>query len=167
MKYVKLYEDFIAEEEFFKGGVANGMTPEDLAKTHKVSVDVIKAALEKGVNVEVEHTNDKAKAYEIAKDHIFEDPKYYDKLAKIEEFVNESRMPEKFIGNDEIVYLKTKEDSRGAHYNLYYKGHNIETGGVRFGNEKELKSFANDYILSNQWYNKLRYADPNRFQNLL
>ena len=53
MKYVKLYEDFIAEEEFFKGGVANGMTPEDLAKTHKVSVDVIKAALEKGVEIKI------------------------------------------------------------------------------------------------------------------
>jgi len=68
-------------------------------------------------------------------------------------------MPDKYIGNDEIVYLKTKEDSRGAHYNLYYKGHNIETGGVRFGSEKKLKSFANDYILSNQLYNKLKYED--------
>ena len=77
-----------------------------------------------------------------------------------EEFVNESKMPDKFIGNDEIVYLKTKEDSRGANYNLYYKGHDIDVGGRRFGSEKELKSFANDYILSNQWYNKLRYADP-------
>jgi hypothetical protein len=76
-----------------------------------------------------------------------------------EEFVNEGKMPKKYIGNDEIVYLKSKEDSKGAHYNLYYKGHDIDTGGRRFGSEKELKDFADNYILSNQLYNKLRYED--------
>ena len=75
------------------------------------------------------------------------------------EAITEGKMPDKYIGNDEIVFLKTKEDSRGANYNLYYKGHDIEAGGVRFGSEKELKDFAANYILSNQWYNKLRYAD--------
>ena len=75
------------------------------------------------------------------------------------EAIAEGKMPDKYIGNDEIVFLKTKEDSRGANYNLYYKGHDIEAGGVRFGSEKELKDFAANYILSNQWYNKLRYAD--------
>ena len=76
-----------------------------------------------------------------------------------ESVVTEGKMPDKYIGNDEIVFLKTKEDSRGAHYNLYYKGHDIEKGGARFGSEKQLKDFADNYILSNQWYNKLRYAD--------
>ena len=71
----------------------------------------------------------------------------------------EGKMPDKYIGNDEIVFLKTKEDSRGANYNLYYKCHDIDAGGRRFGSEKELKDFAANYILSNQWYNKLRYAD--------
>jgi len=79
--------------------------------------------------------------------------------SKLKESVNEGKMPKKYIGNDDIVYLKTKEDSRGAHYNLYYKGHDIDAGGRRFGSEKELKDFAKDYILSNQLYNKLRYAD--------
>jgi hypothetical protein len=77
----------------------------------------------------------------------------------IKESVNEAKMPKKYIGNDEIVYLKTKEDSRGAHYNLYYKGHNIDVGGYRFGSEKELEDFAGNYILSNQLYRKLRYED--------
>lgn len=81
------------------------------------------------------------------------------KVKLFEQFVNEAKMPDKLIGNDEIVFLKTKEDSRGAHYNLYYKGHDIEKGGARFGSEKELKAFADDYILSNQWYNKLKYED--------
>lgn len=77
----------------------------------------------------------------------------------IKESVLEGKMPDKYIGNDDIVYLKTKEDSRGAHYNLYYKGHDIDKGGHRFGSEKELEDFASNYILSNQLYRKLRYED--------
>jgi hypothetical protein len=73
--------------------------------------------------------------------------------------ISEAKMPKKYIGNDEIVYLKTKEDSRGANYNLYYKGHDIDKGGYRFGSEKELEDFAANYILSNQLYKKLRYED--------
>jgi hypothetical protein len=79
------FKDYVSEKEIVKGGVANGMTPEDLAKKHKVSVAEINAALKKGQKVELEHTDDSDLAYEIAKDHIFEDPQYYDKLAKIEE----------------------------------------------------------------------------------
>lgn len=81
-----------------------------------------------------------------------------------ESFLNEGKMPDKYIGNDQIVFLKTKEDSRGANYNLYYKGHQID-GGYRFGSEKELKDFAADYILSNQLYNKLRYEDAKPLPN--
>ena len=80
-------------------------------------------------------------------------------LGLTESVVTEAKMPNKFIGNDEIVYLKTKETSRGAHYNLYYKGHDIDKGGHSFGSEKELEDFAGNYILSNQWYNKLKYED--------
>ena len=78
-------------------------------------------------------------------------------LHTFEEFLNESKMPDKFIGRDDIVYLKTKDTSSSAHYNLYYKGHEIELGGVNVGSEDELKRFASDYELSNQLYNKLRY----------
>ena len=76
-----------------------------------------------------------------------------------ESVVTEGKMPNKLIGNDEIVFLKTKDNSRGAHYNLYYKGHDIDLGGRSFGNEKELEDFAGNYILSNQLYKKLRYED--------
>ena len=89
MKKVKLFEQFISEDEFFKGGMANGMTAQDLADKHDLPVAEIEAALEKGQKVEMEHTEDEDQAYEIAKDHIFEDPKYYDKLAKIEEDLTE------------------------------------------------------------------------------
>lgn len=84
MKILK-FKDYVAEKEKFKGGLADGMTAQDLADKHKLPVDEIEAALSKGQKVEMEHTDDADAAYEIAKDHIFEDPKYYDKLVKIEE----------------------------------------------------------------------------------
>ena len=82
-----------------------------------------------------------------------------EKNSKVLESVNEGKMPGKYIGNDEIVFIKTKEDSRGAQYSLYYKGYDIDAGGQSFGSEKELKAFASNYILSNQWYNKLKHKD--------
>ena len=76
------------------------------------------------------------------------------------ESVNEGKMPDRYVGLDDIVYVKVKEDSRGANYRLYWRGHDVEAGGRRFGSEKELKAFASDYILSNQVYNKLKYEKP-------
>ena len=71
-------------EEKLKGGLADGMTLGDIATKHKIDVEKLTKQFIKGVKVEMEHTKDKQKAKEIAMDHIFEDPKYYDKLSKIE-----------------------------------------------------------------------------------
>jgi hypothetical protein len=60
------------------------MTLNDIAKKHNISVDTIVKDLKKGMKVEMEHTTDVNVAKEIAFDHLFEDPKYYDKLAKME-----------------------------------------------------------------------------------
>ena len=78
----------------------------------------------------------------------------------VKESVNEGKMPERYVGLDDIVYVKVKEDSRGANYKLYWRGHDVEVGGRRFASEKELKAFASDFILSNQVYNKLKYKKP-------
>ena len=78
-------------EEKLKGGKADNKTFQDLVnKYNKKGKDLIsiekqlKNQLNKGMKVEMEHTKDKTKAKEIAMDHLFEDPKYYDKLQKIE-----------------------------------------------------------------------------------
>jgi hypothetical protein len=85
-------------EEKLKGGLADGKTLLDLAKKHayndstdSTSKDKIKrvykslkSQLDKGIKVEMEHTKSRVKAKEIAMDHISEDPKYYDKLEKVE-----------------------------------------------------------------------------------
>ena len=77
----------------------------------------------------------------------------------IESVVTEGKMPNKLINDDDIVFLKTSENSKGAHYNVYYKGYDIDFGGVGFGTEKQLNSYAKEYILSRQWANKLRWED--------
>ena len=71
-------------KEFIPGGLSKGMTLAQIADKHKVDLDTLKKEFKKGVNVEMEHTTDIRVAAEIARDHIFEDPKYYDKLMTIE-----------------------------------------------------------------------------------
>ena len=85
-------------EETLEGGVADKETLMDLAKKHayddstdstskekiKDMYKTLKLQLDKGIRVEMEHTKSRIKAKEIAMDHLSEDPKYYDKLSKIE-----------------------------------------------------------------------------------
>jgi hypothetical protein len=47
-------------------------------------ISSLKKELEMGMKVEMEHTKDKAKAKEIAMDHLWENPSYYTKLKKVE-----------------------------------------------------------------------------------
>lgn len=74
-----------------------------------------------------------------------------------EEATEPETWPDRVPGNNGIIWKKEKEGSRGANYVPYYKGHNIDTGGYTFGSVDKLKSFINDYILSNQLYNKLKF----------
>jgi hypothetical protein len=71
-------------EDTIPGGMAKGMTLNDIAEKHNISVDTIVKDLKRGMKVEMEHTTDASVAKEIAMDHLFEDPKYYDKLDKME-----------------------------------------------------------------------------------
>lgn len=59
-------------------------TPSEIAKKHKVSLKDINSQLEMGIKVEKEHTTDEKVAREIALDHLWELPDYYDKLKKVE-----------------------------------------------------------------------------------
>lgn len=70
--------------ESLLNGLSKGKTIEDIAKKHNVDLEELKAEWDKGTEVETEHTSNKEMAKEIAKDHLFEDPKYYTKLANME-----------------------------------------------------------------------------------
>lgn len=66
----------------------------------------------------------------------------------------------KVTGNDEVVWVKIKERKGRATYKPYYRGHDVPSGDMVFGTVKELEKFINDeYTLSIQSYNKLKYED--------
>ena len=67
-----------------KGGLADNKSLQDIADKHNVTLSAIEKALADGIAVEMEHTDSKEQATEIAKDHLFEDAEYYSKLAKVE-----------------------------------------------------------------------------------
>ena len=71
-------------EDEIPGGLSDGMTLKDLAKHQNTDIETLINQMEKGVNVEMEHTSDISIATEIAMDHIYEDLHYYDKLEDIE-----------------------------------------------------------------------------------
>jgi predicted GNAT family acetyltransferase len=67
-----------------KGGLADNMNIKEIAKHHGVKLSDLMPEYKKGIQIEMEHTDKESVAREIARDHLFEDPKYYTKLAKIE-----------------------------------------------------------------------------------
>jgi hypothetical protein len=66
-----------SEDEEFKGGKADDMSPEDLAKKHNVHIKDIKNEIKVGSEIEKEHTDSEKQAKEIAMDHIEEFADYY------------------------------------------------------------------------------------------
>lgn len=67
-----------------KGGKADKLSVEDIAKKHKVSIESIKSQIEIGKKIEMEHVDDSDLAEEIAMDHLEEIPDYYTRLKKME-----------------------------------------------------------------------------------
>jgi len=84
MQDLNKYTKEMKEAEKLKGGKADNMNLDKIAEKHNVQLIDIAKQFVKGHNVELEHTKDKLKASEIVMDHLFEDPKYYDKLSKVE-----------------------------------------------------------------------------------
>jgi hypothetical protein len=82
----------INEIEDLKGGLADNKTLIKIAKKHTTignrnvneMVKLLKKQLSMGMKVEMEHTNNRKRAEEIAMDHLSENPNYYTKLKKIE-----------------------------------------------------------------------------------
>ena len=66
------------------GGRADGMSPADFDSRQ----------LRIGTAHELEHTNDRAKAREIAMDHLAEDPDYYERLEAMEREAEDDRLRE-------------------------------------------------------------------------
>ena len=103
------------EKEYIPGGLSKGMTLAQIADKHNVDLDTIKKEFKKGVNTETEHTTDIRIAAEIAKDHIFEDPKYYDKLVTIEGDIDYE--PDS-VDWDNIMNMEIADPATGKKYRI-------------------------------------------------
>jgi hypothetical protein len=89
------------------GHISDHMSLFNIAKKHGVKDSELRSELKKGIKVEQEHTSNIKTAARIALDHLFEDPKYYTKLAKIklEENVNVDKQI--FESNPELASIGT------------------------------------------------------------
>lgn len=138
-------------EEKLEGGLADNMSLGDIAKKHKVNVEILTKQFIQGVKVEMEHTNDKQKAKEIAMDHLFEDPKYYDKLKKIEGKENWEKSAKRQFSKD----LQSDKD-----YLEFKKRANYKQGydDITFGTP--------NVTISDPYINKRKYSRPGKDTNI-
>jgi hypothetical protein len=122
MKYKQSFK-----EEKIEGGIADGKTLMDVVKRHSKNDSIdpstkkkindifrkIKVQLNKGIKVEMEHTKSRIKAKEIAMDHLWEDPKYYDKLKKIESKEGDEK---KYLDIEDIIPELKKQLNKGTRF---------------------------------------------------
>jgi hypothetical protein len=92
----------------------------------------------------------------------FDDEEEADKNAGINTGLDESEgsFPDQVKGNDGIIWKKEWEKDNRAHYGVFYKGYDIDFGGLTFDSVDRLNKYIKSYILSNNWYNKLKHAKP-------
>jgi hypothetical protein len=124
---------------------------EDSAKKHNVDIEVLKKQLEKGIQVEKEHTKDEKTAEKIALAHLDERPDYYDQLSKVEKQpVKESTSRNINEGAralvEAIAALQKKADKSGMPYSIlkqvYDRGMAAWKGGHRPGAGQHQWAFA-------------------------
>lgn len=81
---MKTFSQFLLEATDPKGPIKKYMSPEEIAKKHKLSMDSINSQLKMGIKIESEHTGSKQMARMIALQHLEELPDYYSRLKKVE-----------------------------------------------------------------------------------
>ena len=155
MKYVKLFEEFTANEAYIGPFVFNNsMSDEELKAMYNDALSGY-ANWQKGFKYP---KSDYKKVYQ-------EIEKILKKrgISIDESVVNEGKevFPNQVEGNDQLIFKKTKEWMNGGKlsgkYNIYYRGYDIDAGGRVFGSVGELEKFIKDYILSNNLYNKYKH----------
>ena len=114
------YKQSFKEEEL-EGGVSDNKTLKDVAKKHDKKgyyhvddmVSSLKVQLNKGIKVEMEHTKNKDEAKEIAMDHLWEDPNYYDKLKKIE---SKEEKEKKYLDIEDMIPMLRKQLNKNTRF---------------------------------------------------
>ncbi len=150
------------------------LSPEQLAKHHGVNVKQILTQLDKGIKVELEHTNDKKVAKEIALDHLKEDPNYYTKLltANLEEdIIQEGISPivyhytrcynaKKILSTGEFELSSTLGSVEEQYAPKGYPYFLSTTRSRRGGYHDTIGSDAVLFVLDGTWYSRHYKAAP-------
>ena len=144
--------------ETLTGGKADNKTIEEIAAMHNVTVEYAKEQLEKGIEIESEHTSDREKATEIAKDHLTEFINYYIELKKMEtkleqEAEKTSDAPFKFeVG--EYVMIIDEPNNENIYRVIGHKNYNNtygwETTIKNLYSEEEVTMFENQLQISDK-----------------
>jgi hypothetical protein len=109
--------------------------------------------IKKGIEVEMEHTDDPKVALKIAMDHIKEDPKYYDKLTKagLEELNEGEYCPQCLAEYIQECWSQPIEEAE-------YQGRKVPLGKPMRGDVKKFKV----YVKNNKGnVVKVNFGDPN------
>lgn len=156
-EFIDLFEEYPFEKAI-KGGLADNKSLEDIAKKHKVDLKHIQDQLKMGMKVEKEHTDDKSKAEEIAKDHLFEDPDYYTKLAKMEKKSEENVLEKSEKEESEFTdEEKNKIEKFIKNYKGEFKDEDIHNFAEKLGLDKhEVEEYI--YLIAQK---KLKKAEDN------
>jgi hypothetical protein len=96
---MKTFSQFIEESIDPKGPIKKYMSPEEIAKKHKISLKTLNSQLEMGIKVESEHTGSKKMARMIALQHLEEFPDYYSRLKKAEKIKEETASGDETLGD--------------------------------------------------------------------
>ncbi|MBP8992477.1 MAG: hypothetical protein KBG30_01520, partial [Bacteroidales bacterium] len=100
---------FKKDTEILQGGLSDNKTILDISKKHNVSLDFANEQFEKGISVEMEHTDSRDVASEIALDHLSESINYYVELEKMEEKLNNIKLSSNYT-DSQLIELCKKAD---------------------------------------------------------
>lgn len=100
------------EVENLIGGFADSQSIFDIADKHGVPVKEIIKQFRKGIRVEREHTKDKRKMGEIVKDHLTENPYYYDVLLIAEKAMESVNHADYKTHEEYLAAVSEKEKQR-------------------------------------------------------
>ena len=146
------------ESNKLEGGSADNKSLVQIAKKHNAKnyyqIDDMVKSLKKqvsiGLPVEMDHTDSEDEAREIVYDHLWEDPKYYTKLKKVDiDEADDSHEHDKDMvsGVAEILkQIKDIDNRKEVHKNMVGKFHkeNVKFNKKEFSNMSGLKSEKKD-----------------------
>jgi hypothetical protein len=119
-------------------------TPKQIAVKHGVDVSVITKQLTKGIKVEHEHTTSPSEARQIALDHLWELPDYYDRLGSME---RQAGLTETLDTIAPIDYHLVSKDDKHHEYEFTY---NNSTFAVMFSNQSVHETRVAEFIFVDQ-----------------